>query len=77
MNDTQNKNPNNNGRFNKRDIAFIVLLVAVVVGIIIFFSTSRNQPTELNVNQFYQYVDAGQIDTIVASPSGSGANAKL
>ncbi|MBO7085816.1 MAG: ATP-dependent zinc metalloprotease FtsH [Bacilli bacterium] len=77
MNDKQNKNPNNKGRFNKRDIAFIVLLVAVVVGIIIFFSTSRNQPTELNVNQFYQYVDAGQIDTIVASPSGSGANAKL
>ena len=78
MNDKQNKNPNNkNARFNKRDIAFVVLLVAVVIGIIIFFSTSRNQPTELNVNQFYQYVDAGQIDTIVASPTGSGANAKL
>ena len=78
MNDKQNKNPNNkNARFNKRDIAFVVLLVAVVIGIIIFFSTSRNQPTELNVNQFYQYVDAGQIDTIVAIPTGSGANAKL
>ena len=78
MNDKQNKNPNNkNARFNKRDIAFVVLLVAVVIGIIIFFSTSRNQPTELNVNQFYQYVDNDQIETIVASPTGSGANAKL
>ncbi|MBO4623606.1 MAG: ATP-dependent zinc metalloprotease FtsH [Bacilli bacterium] len=72
-----NKNPNNKARFNKRDIAFVVLIAAVIVGIIIFFVSSRNQPTELNVNQFYQYVDAGQIEKMVASPTGSGANAKL
>ena len=72
-----NKNPNNKARFNKRDIAFVVLIAAVIIGIIIFFVSSRNQPTELNVNQFYQYVDAGQIDKMVASPTGSGANAKL
>ena len=77
MNQKQNKTPNNNARFNKRDIAFIVLLVAIVVGVIIFFSSSRNQPTELNVNQFYQYVDANQIKTVVATPAGSGANVKL
>ena len=78
MDQKQNKNPNNkNVRFNRRDIAFIVLVVAIIVGVIIFFSSSRNQPTELNVNQFYQYVEAGQIDTIVATPTGSGANAKL
>ena len=72
-----NKNPNNKARFNKRDIAFVVLIAAVIIGIIIFFVSSRNQPTELNVNQFYQYVDAGQIEKMVASPTGSGANAKL
>ena len=73
MNQKQNKN----ARFNKRDIAFIVLIVAIVVGVIIFFSSSRNQPTELNVTQFYQLIDADQISTVVASPTGSGANAKL
>ena len=76
MNQKQNKNPNN-ARFNKRDILFIVLLVAIVIGVIIFFSSSRNQPTELNVNQFYQYVDNGQIATVKATPTGSGANQKL
>ena len=73
MNQKQNKN----ARVNKRDIAFIVLIVAIVVGVIIFFSSSRNQPTELNVTQFYQLIDADQISTVVASPTGSGANAKL
>ena len=77
MNQNQNKTPNKNAKFNKRDIAFIVLVVAVIVGIVIFFHSTRNQPTELNINQFYQYVEAGQIDTVVATPTGSGANAKL
>ena len=63
--------------FNKKDLFVVLILIVMVVGVILAFYNSNNTVSKWDYNELIENVEKNSIDTIVATPVGSGGNSKL
>ena len=63
--------------FTRRDLGVIVIIAIIIVGLIVLATRNANQPDELTLNDFYTYVEQGNVTEIYVTPAGSGANDSL
>ena len=61
----------------KKDLFVILLLVAMVIGVIMVIYNSSNKPEEFSYNDLIERVENGDVNSIEATPVGSGGNSKL
>ena len=61
----------------KKDLFVILLLVAMVIGVIMVIYNSSNRPEEFSYNDLIERVENGDVNSIEATPVGSGGNSKL
>jgi cell division protease FtsH len=63
--------------FTRRDLGLVAIIAIVIIGLIVLVSRNANQPDELTLNDFYTYVEQGNVTEIYVTPAGSGANDSL
>ncbi|MFA6627424.1 MAG: ATP-dependent zinc metalloprotease FtsH [Bacilli bacterium] len=63
--------------FTRRDLGLVILFAVIIIGLIVLVSNNTNQPDELTLNDFYTYVEQGNVTEVYVTPAGSGANLQL
>lgn len=64
-------------RFGRQDYGLFFIVVLIIIGLVMLLTRDTNPPVELDLGDFWTYVDNGQIKELKASPAGSGANANI
>jgi len=62
---------------NKRDFFVILILIVMVVGVILVFYNSSRKPESWTYNDLIERIENNDVNSIVATPVGSGGNGKL
>ena len=68
--------PKNKG-MNKKDLFVILILIVMVIGVILAIYNSSNKPESWTYNDLIDRIEANDVNSIVATPVGSGGNGKL